>query len=100
MRPAGHQEAEARRAHGDPALPVFVGDLPHLLPYLGNADARYGGADVLGLVATGRWRDPRSAARCTHTAASEEWDRIDQLPSFGGESVDLPAPAPKQKSNQ
>lgn len=61
---------------------------------------RYGGADVLGLVATGRWRDPRSAARCTHTAASEEWDRIDQLPSFGGESVDLPAPAPKQKSNQ
>lgn len=44
---------------------------------------RFGGADVLGLVATGRWRDPRSAARYTHTAAHEEWNRTDLLPSIG-----------------
>jgi len=44
---------------------------------------RFGGADVQGLVATGRWRDPRSAARYTHTAAHEEWDRTDLLPSVG-----------------
>ncbi|MBV9984997.1 site-specific integrase, partial [Bradyrhizobium sp.] len=62
---------------------------------------RYGGADVHGLVGTGRWRDPRSAARYTHTAASEEWNRVDVLPSApGGESVDSPAPKPKTQSNQ
>lgn len=60
---------------------------------------RYGGADTLGLVATGRWRDERSARRYTHTFASEEWDRTDLLPSLG-ESVDLPAPAAKTKANQ
>jgi integrase len=48
---------------------------------------RYGGTDVQGLVATGRWRDPRSAARYTHTAANEEWDRTDLLP-VAGKSVD------------
>jgi hypothetical protein len=48
---------------------------------------RYGGADLQGLVATGRWRDERSAARYTHTAASDEWDRTDLLP-VAGKSVD------------
>jgi hypothetical protein len=32
---------------------------------------------------TGRWRDERSAKRYTHTAAHEEWDRVDFLPSIG-----------------
>jgi len=49
---------------------------------------RFGGGDVQGLVATGRWRDERSARRYTHTAAHEEWDRVDSLPSIG-KSVDL-----------
>jgi integrase len=44
---------------------------------------RFGGGDVQGLVATGRWRDERSARRYTHTAAHEEWDRVDSLPSIG-----------------
>jgi integrase len=43
---------------------------------------RYSGADLQGLVATGRWRDLRSAARYTHTAASAEWDRVDSLPAM------------------
>ncbi len=44
---------------------------------------RFGGADLQALVATGRWRDERSAKRYTHTAAHEEWDRVDSLPSIG-----------------
>ncbi|MGA7809662.1 tyrosine-type recombinase/integrase [Bradyrhizobium sp.] len=60
---------------------------------------RYGGTDVLGLVATGRWRDPRSAARYTHTAASDEWDRTELLPT-AGKSVDLPAKKQKPKTKQ
>lgn len=43
---------------------------------------RFGGADLQGLVATGRWRDPRSAARYAHVTAHEEWDRVDDLPSI------------------
>jgi integrase len=51
---------------------------------------RFGGADLQGLVATGRWRDPRSAARYAHVVSHEEWDRVESLPSrgIGGE---LPA---------
>lgn len=41
----------------------------------------YGATDVLGLVATGNWRDPRSAARYAHAVAREEWKRVDDLPS-------------------
>jgi integrase len=44
---------------------------------------RFGGADLQGLVATGRWRDPRSAARYAHVVSHEEWDRADLLPSRG-----------------
>jgi len=61
---------------------------------------RYGGADTLGLVATGRWRDERSARRYTHTAANEEWDRTDLLPSLGGIDVETPPPPGKTKINQ
>lgn len=46
---------------------------------------RYGGADLQGLVATGNWRDPRSAARYAHVAADEEWGRVDKMPKIGGE---------------
>ena len=60
---------------------------------------RYGGADLQGLVATGRWRDERSARRYTHAAAHEEWDRVDALPSRGRD-VDLGPILPKPKSNQ
>jgi integrase len=44
---------------------------------------RYAGADVQGLVATGNWRDPRSAQRYSHVVAREEWDRVDDLPTPG-----------------
>lgn len=39
------------------------------------------GADLQGLVATGNWRDPRSAARYAHVVPRDEWDRVDALPS-------------------
>jgi integrase len=44
---------------------------------------RYSGADVQGLVATGNWRDPRSAARYSHVVSRDEWDRVDNLPGPG-----------------
>jgi integrase len=44
---------------------------------------RYGGMDLQGLVATGNWRDPKSAARYSHVVAREEWDRVDSLPTMG-----------------
>jgi integrase len=43
---------------------------------------RYGGADIAGLVSTGRWRDERSAQRYTHVVAHEEWERVEQLPAM------------------
>ena len=43
---------------------------------------RYGGADLQGLVATNRWRDPRSAARYAHVVAHEEWERVEKLPAL------------------
>jgi integrase len=45
---------------------------------------RYGGLDQIGLVATGNWRDPRSAARYAHTVAREEWERVERLPKVAG----------------
>jgi len=60
---------------------------------------RFGGADLQGLVATNRWRDPRSAARYAHVAAHEEWDRVDQLPSWGN-AGELPLAPAKEKQNQ
>jgi hypothetical protein len=60
---------------------------------------RFGGADLQGLVATGRWRDPRSAARYAHVVAHEEWDRANVLPLVG-KSVELPVSKPKAQSNQ
>jgi hypothetical protein len=44
---------------------------------------RYGKADVQGLVGTGNWRDPRSAARYAHVDSREEWNRVDELPTMG-----------------
>jgi integrase len=43
---------------------------------------RYGGADIQGLVATGNWRDPKSAARYAHVVAREEWERVELMPSM------------------
>jgi integrase len=45
---------------------------------------RYGGADLQGLVGTGRWRDARSAARYAHIKAHEEWARVERLPAMPG----------------
>ena len=42
---------------------------------------RRSGMDVLGLLATGNWRDARSAARYAHVVPREEWDRVENLPS-------------------
>jgi integrase len=50
---------------------------------------RFGGADLQGLVATGRWRDPRSAARYAHVVSHEEWARVEMLPTMG-KSVEMP----------
>ena len=44
---------------------------------------RRAGVDAQGLVATGNWRDPRSAARYAHAVAREEWERVEQLPKVG-----------------
>jgi integrase len=44
---------------------------------------RKAGTDVKGLVATGNWRDERSAARYAHAVARDEWSRVDLLPSMG-----------------
>jgi integrase len=41
---------------------------------------RYGGLDEIGLAATNRWRDPRSAKRYAHAVAREEWQRVEALP--------------------
>src|SRR3984893_1118238 len=54
---------------------------------------RRAGADVQGLVATGNWRDARSAARYAHAVAREEWSRVDDLPS-----VEKMWNEPKQKA--
>jgi len=43
---------------------------------------RYGGADVQGLAATRNWRNVRSAERYSHVVPSEEWNRVDDLPSM------------------
>ncbi len=44
---------------------------------------RKSGADVQGLVATGNWRDARSAARYAHAVARDEWNRVELLPDVG-----------------
>ena len=51
---------------------------------------RYGGADLQGLVATGNWRDLRSASRYAHAVARDEWKRVESLPALRnrGKSVD------------
>ena len=51
---------------------------------------RYGGADLQGLVATGNWRDLRSAGRYAHAVARDEWKRVANLPALKsrGKSVD------------
>jgi integrase len=42
---------------------------------------RYGGLDTKGLVATNNWRDERSASRYAHAVTSDEWQRVNRLPS-------------------
>lgn len=51
---------------------------------------RYGGADLQALVATGNWRDLRSASRYAHAVARDEWKRVESLPALDtrGKSVD------------
>lgn len=46
---------------------------------------RFGGLDLQGLVGTGAWADPASAARYAHVIASEEAKRADLLPTENGE---------------
>ncbi|MGB6997305.1 MAG: hypothetical protein WBD96_07080, partial [Pseudolabrys sp.] len=50
---------------------------------------KFGGLDEIGLVATGNWRDPRSARRYAHAVPREEWNKVDSLPSVTrGKSVE------------
>lgn len=41
---------------------------------------KYGGKDLQGLVGTGNWRDPRSAARYAHVVARDEWAGVESFP--------------------
>lgn len=41
---------------------------------------RQTGGDVQGLVATGNWRDAKSAARYAHVVPRDEWDRVEMMP--------------------
>lgn len=43
---------------------------------------RYAKVDLQGLVATGNWRDARSAARYAHVVPREEWAKVEQLPAM------------------
>jgi integrase len=43
---------------------------------------RYAGADVEALVATGNWRDRRSAARYAHAVAKDERNQVERLPDI------------------
>jgi integrase len=49
---------------------------------------RYSGLDEIGLMATGNWRDPRSARRYAHAVARDEWGGVETLPAIRGASVD------------
>jgi hypothetical protein len=44
---------------------------------------RQAGTDLKGLVATGNWRDERTASRYAHAVARDEWERVNELPSLG-----------------
>jgi integrase len=44
---------------------------------------RYAGLDTRGLVATGAWKDSKSAERYAHTVVTEEARRAELLPTFG-----------------
>lgn len=62
---------------------------PHRLAWVNHHSFRHtwatwmrrAGTDVQGLIATGNWRDARSAGRYAHAVARDEWSRVDQLPS-------------------
>jgi len=47
---------------------------------------KYGGLDEIGLVATGNWRDPRSARRYAHAVPRDEWSKTELLPAIGGKT--------------
>lgn len=47
---------------------------------------RYGGLDEIGLVATGNWRDPRSARRYAHAVPRDEWSKAELLPAMRGKT--------------
>jgi integrase len=90
-----HQLVRAKLGYLGPPCPVrpAVGwrPPPHRLSWVNHHTWRHtwatwmrkAGADVQGLVATGNWRDTRSAARYAHAVARDEWSRVDQLPSLG-----------------
>jgi integrase len=44
---------------------------------------RQAGTDVKGLVATGNWRDERTASRYAHAVPRDEWQRVHLLPAVG-----------------
>lgn len=65
-----------KRAGADLSFVTF-----HVLRHTyGTWMTRYGGLDTKGLVDTGTWKDPESAARYQHTIASEEARCADLLP--------------------
>ena len=43
---------------------------------------RQAGTDLQGLVATGNWRNERSARRYAHAVSRDEWQRVDSLPAI------------------
>ena len=91
-----HQLVRAKLAHvGLPCparRPVGWRAPPHRLAWVNFHSFRHtwatwmrkAGVDVQGLVATGNWRDQRSAARYAHAVARDEWSKVERLPGMVG----------------
>jgi len=61
---------------------------------------RHAGLDTKGLVATGAWKDRKSADRYEHVIVTEEAKKAALLPTPGGKSVERPARAEKLQRDQ
>ncbi len=70
-------EGPPGRRHRSPSPPR----LSHPEPHVGQVDATLRGLDTKGLVATGRWKDRKSADRYEHVVVSEEVEKVQLLPA-------------------
>ena len=88
MWPGGPGAVRARAEAPRSLAPAALGDVPHFSAYLGDVDSAVSRSGAfLGLVATGNWRDPRSAARYAHVVARDEWERVEKLPALDAKNM-------------